>query len=94
MTVKERLHQLINAMDENQAARLLNDLHASPEPDDGDREERDREFYARLRAAGLRVTPAGRVDPSRWERPVLDLPGVDLSGAVLEEREEALHRWD
>ena len=97
MTVKERLHLLVDAMDEDQAARLLDELHAGPlseaETEDAEREQRDREFYAHLRAAGLRIIPANP-DSDRWAEPLPDLPGVDLSGAVLEEREEALRRWD
>lgn len=51
----------------------------------------ERPFYARLRAMGIEVTPAS---PDARLPQVADVPGADLSGAVVEEREEQLRRWD
>lgn len=99
MTVKERLHRLVDTLPDEEAevaARILEALHALPSaaaPLRQDDPTAEADFYARLRAAGLRLTPA-RPLPDRWNEPLPDLPGVDLSGAVLQEREEALQRWD
>lgn len=92
MTVKERLHHLIDGFTPAKAeavARMLEALEDFTKPD---ARSANRDDAERPRATGLRITPANP-DPARWREPLPDLPGVDLSGAVLEEREEALRRW-
>jgi hypothetical protein len=95
MTVKERLHRLVDELTEGElqtAVRMLEGLHAARTSqqslDDGFEVLR-----ARLSEQGLSLTPP-RPSAERWAEPLPDLPDVDLSGAVVEEREEALRRWD
>lgn len=95
MTVKERLHQLVDTLPEAEACvieRMLRGLQATAQEPEAAPGAED-PFYVRLGEMGIEFTPANP-DPDRWAEPLPDLPGVDLSGAVLEEREEALRRWD
>lgn len=90
MTTKDRLYQLVDLLPEREwetAARVLAALRTAPPPSDVEG------LHARLAAAGTALTPANP-EPGRWDEPLPNLPGVDLSGAVVEEREEQASRWD
>lgn len=91
MTVKDHLHQLIDLLPEREwdtAARVLAALRSAPPPEPASDVE---DFHARLTAAGIVFTPAGA--GARMPR-LLDVPDADVSGGVLEEREEQASRWD
>jgi hypothetical protein len=96
MTVKERLHRLVDELPESElpaAVRLLEDLrapHLSAATARTPQASLD-VVRARLAERGITLRPAS---PDAELPEPLDLPDVDLSGAILEEREEALRRWD
>lgn len=93
--LKERLHRLVDELPDSElpvAVRLLEGLRAGDTPSavQSDTTAGGMEsLRARLAAQGITLTPA-RPSPKHWAEPLPDLPGVDLNGAVLEEREEAL----
>ncbi len=99
MTIKEQLHRLVDELPESElpaAVRLLEGMRSGCTPSAAESRTTERgmdSFRARLAEHGITLTPACP-SPDRWAEPLPDLPGVDLSGAVLEEREEALRRWD
>ncbi len=99
MTIKERLHSLVDELPESAlpaAVRLLEGLRAGRTPSASESQASERgmdSLRARLAERGITLRSA-RPSPGRWAEPLPDLPDVDLSGAILEEREEALRRWD